>query len=76
MTMRELTEALGVAQRQVRFMLAEGFASAPAGGRAHAPCGEQHVNAVRGYYGLQELGFAPPSIRVLLQGRLSLWNLG
>ena len=33
MTMQELTETVGVAPRQVRYMIAEGFVPPPAGGR-------------------------------------------
>ena len=69
MTMQELTETVGVAPRQVRYMIAEGFVPPPAGGRAHASYGEEHVTAIRRYMRLRELGFTPASIRVLLQAR-------
>ena len=67
MTLRELTEVVGVAPRQVRYMIAEGFVPPPVGGRAHASYGEEHVEAIRRYMRLRGLGFTPASIRVLLQ---------
>ena len=69
MTLRELTQVVGVAPRQVRYMIAEGFVPPPAGGRAHASYGEEHVAAIRRYVRLRGLGFTPASIRVLLQAR-------
>lgn len=69
MTLRELTEVVDVAPRQVRYMIAEGFVPPPAGGRAHASYGEEHVEAIRRYMRLRGLGFTPASIRVLLQAR-------
>ena len=69
MTLRELTEVVGVAPRQVRYMIAEGFVPPPAGGRARASYGEEHVAAIRRYMRLRGLGFTPASIRVLLQAR-------
>ena len=67
MTLRELTEVVGVAPRQVRYMIAEGFVPPPVGGRAHASYGEEHVEAIRRYMHLRGLGFTPASIRVLLE---------
>ena len=67
MTLRELTERVGVAPRQVRYMIAEGFVPPPAGGRAHASYGEEHVVAIQRYMRLRGLGFTPASIRVLQQ---------
>lgn len=69
MTLRELTERVGVAPRQVRYMIAEGFVPAPAGGRARASYGEEHVVAIQRYMRLRGLGFTPASIRVLQQAR-------
>ena len=59
MTLRELTEVVGVAPRQVRYMIAEGFVPPPVGGRAHASYGEEHVEAIRRYMRLRGLGFTP-----------------
>ena len=47
MTLRKLTEVVGVAPRQVRYMIAEGFVPPPVGGRAHASYGEEHVAAIQ-----------------------------
>ena len=69
MTLRELTKKVGVAPRQVRYMIAEGFVPPPTGGRARASYGEDHVVAIQRYGRLRELGFTPASIRVLLQAR-------
>ena len=69
MTLRKLTEVVGVAPRQVRYMIAEGFLPPPVGGRAHASYGEEHVAAIQRYMRLRSLGFTPASIRVLLQAR-------
>ncbi len=69
MTLRELTEEIGVAPRQVRYMIAEGFVPPPSGGRTHASYGAEHVAAITRYLRLRELGFTPASIRVLLQAR-------
>ena len=69
MTLRELTEVVGVAPRQVRYMIAEGFVPPPDGGRANASYGEKHVEAIQRYMRLRDLGFTPASIRVLLDAR-------
>jgi DNA-binding transcriptional MerR regulator len=64
---RELTERTGVAERQIRYLIAEGFMPSPTGGRAHATYGEEHVAAIRRYTKLRELGFPPAAIKLLLQ---------
>ena len=69
MTLRELTEVVGVAPRQIRYMIAEGFVPPPDGGRANASYGETHVEAIQRYMRLRDLGFTPASIRVLLDAR-------
>lgn len=66
MTLRELAEVVGVAPRQVRYMIAERFVPPPDGGRANASYGEKHVEAIQRYMHLRGLGFTPASIRVLL----------
>ena len=67
MRMRELIERTGVVERQVRYLIAEGFVPAPRGGRANADYGEDHVEAIRRYGRLRDLGFPPAAIKLLLQ---------
>ena len=69
MHIRELTSLTGVSERQVRFLIAEGFVPAPSGGRAHAEYGEQHLLAINRYMRLKGLGFPPAAIKVLLEAR-------
>jgi DNA-binding transcriptional MerR regulator len=67
MNIRELTAQLGIADRQVRYLIAEGFVPPPRGGRANADYGEDHVEAIRRYTRLRDLGFPPAAIKLLLQ---------
>jgi DNA-binding transcriptional MerR regulator len=67
--MRELTRLTGIAERQVRYLIAEGFIPPPRGGRANAEYGEDHVTAIHRYMRLRELGFPPAAIKVLLQAK-------
>jgi len=69
MKMRELTRRARVTERQVRFLIAEGFIPAPRGGRANADYGDDHVVAIRRYTRLRELGFPPAAIKLLLEAR-------
>lgn len=69
MRMNELTGLTGIAERQVRYLIAEGFVPPPRGGRANADYGEDHVAAIRRYTRLRELGFPPAAIKLLLQAR-------
>ena len=69
MKLRELSERTGVAPRQVRYLIAEGFVSPPTGGRAHAYYGKEHVDAIQRYQRLKALGLSPAAIRVLLESR-------
>jgi len=69
MRMRELTRRTRVTERQVRYLIAEGFVPAPRGGRATAEYGDEHVAAIRRYSRLRELGFPPAAIKLLLQAR-------
>jgi MerR family transcriptional regulator, copper efflux regulator len=69
MRMSELTDLTGIAERQVRYLIAEGFIPPPRGGRANADYGEDHVAAIHRYSRLRELGFPPAAIKVLLQAR-------
>jgi MerR family copper efflux transcriptional regulator len=62
---RELASQTGTAERQIRYMIAEGFVPAPRGSRAQADYGEDHVAAVRRYLGLRALGLPPAAIKVL-----------
>jgi len=69
MRMRELTDLTGVAERQVRYLISEGFVPPPRGGRATADYGDDHVAAIRRYTRLRDLGFPPAAIKLLLQAR-------
>lgn len=66
MTLRELSKLTGTAERQIRYMIAEGFVPPPTGGRTYADYGEDHVTAVRRYNVLRQQGLPPQAIRVLL----------
>ena len=68
MNMRELGQLTGQPERQIRYMIAEGFVPPPRGGRAHAEYGDDHVAAIRRYTCLRQTGFTPQAIRVLLAG--------
>jgi len=67
MHIRELTAHTGVAERQIRYLIAEGFIPPPRGGRANADYGEDHVAAINRYARLRDLGFPPAAIKLLLQ---------
>ena len=69
MNIHALIEETGIAERQVRYLIAEGFVPPPAGGRANADYGEEHLAAIRRYTRLRELGFPPAAIKLLLQAR-------
>ena len=66
MRLRDLIERTGTAERQIRYLISEGFIPPPRGGRANADYGEDHVEAVTRYTRLKELGFPPAAIRLLL----------
>ena len=66
MNIRELSLLTGTPERQVRYMIAEGFVPPPSGGRAHADYGDDHVTAIRRYSVLRQQGLPPQAIRVLL----------
>jgi DNA-binding transcriptional MerR regulator len=66
---RELVARTGISERQVRYLIAEGFMPHPTGGRAMAEYGETHVEAVQRYMRLRELGFPPAAIRTLLESK-------
>jgi DNA-binding transcriptional MerR regulator len=69
MNIRELTALTGTPERQVRYLIAEGFMPAPRGGRSNAEYGDDHVAAIRRYTRLHELGFPPAAIKLLLESR-------
>jgi DNA-binding transcriptional MerR regulator len=69
MRMNELTDLTGIAERQVRYLIAEGFIPPPRGGRANADYGEDHVAAIQRYVRLRDLGFPPAAVKLLLQAR-------
>jgi MerR family copper efflux transcriptional regulator len=69
MNIHALIEETGIAERQVRYLIAEGFVPPPTGGRANAEYGEEHLAAIRRYTRLRELGFPPAAIKLLLQAR-------
>jgi MerR family copper efflux transcriptional regulator len=64
---RDLIRLTAIPERQVRYLIAEGFLPAPRGGRANADYGEDHVAAIRRYTRLRDLGFPPAAIKLLLQ---------
>lgn len=65
----ELVQATGVAPRQIRYLVAEGFVPPPRGGRTYATYGQDHVTAIVRYERLRGLGFPPAAIRLLLDAR-------
>lgn len=72
MNIRELAKLTGQAERQIRYMIAEGFVPPPEGGRAYADYGEDHVTAIRRYTVLRQQGLPPQAIRVLLASGMSV----
>src|ERR1700742_2909432 len=66
---RDLIRLTAIPERQVRYLIAEGFIPAPRGGRANADYGDDHVVAIRRYTRLRELGFPPAAIKLLLDAR-------
>lgn len=69
MHIRELVARTGISERQVRYLIAEGFMPPPTGGRATADYGETHVEAIQRYLSLRDLGFPPAAIRKLLEAK-------
>ena len=66
MNLRELTVLTGVVERQIRYLIAEGFVAPPRGGRAHADYGADHVAAIRRYMALRRTGMPPAAIKLLV----------
>ena len=69
MNIRELTEAARITERQVRYLISEGFMPPPEGGRANATYGETHLTAIHRYNRLRDLGFPPAAIKLMLEAR-------
>lgn len=69
MHIRELISRSGIAERQLRYLIAEGFVPPPRGGRSNADYGEDHVVAIQRYGRLRELGFPPAAIKLLLEAK-------
>ena len=69
MNMKELIARTGIAERQVRYLIAEGFLPPPRGGRSNADYGEDQVAGIRRYMRLRDLGFPPAAIKVLLEAK-------
>ena len=67
MNIRELAALTGAAERQIRYMISEGFVPPPRGGRANADYGDDHAAAIRRYLALREQGFPPSAIKVLVE---------
>jgi MerR family transcriptional regulator, copper efflux regulator len=65
---RELAAQTGVAERQIRYLIAEGFMPGPRGGRSNADYGDDHAAAIRRYTRLRDVGFPPAAIKLLLEG--------
>lgn len=72
MNIRELAKLTGTPERQIRYMIAEGFVPPPTGGRAYADYGDDHVAAIRRYLTLRQQGLTPQSIKVLLAGGMTV----
>ena len=67
MNIRDLTARTGLAERQVRYLIAEGLIPPPRGGRSNADYTEDHVAAITRYVRLRDLGFPPAAIKLLIQ---------
>ena len=67
MKIADLVERTGLPERQIRYLIAEGFMPAPRGGRANADYGDDHLIAIQRYTRLRDLGFPPAAIRLLLE---------
>jgi len=59
MHIRKLTAHTGVAERQVRYLIAEGFIPPPRGGRANAITAKITSRRIDRYARLRDLGFPP-----------------
>ena len=67
MTLMELADALGVAPRQIRFLIAEGILpAAQKTGRSADAYGDEHFRQAQRYFALHRMGMKPASIKVLM----------
>jgi DNA-binding transcriptional MerR regulator len=67
MTLAELADALGVAPRQIRFLIAEGILpAAQKTGRSADAYGDEHLARAQRYLALHRMGMKPGSIKVLM----------
>lgn len=69
MNIRELIAAAQITERQVRYLISEGFMPPPEGGRANANYGETHLAAIHRYNRLRDLGFPPAAIKLMLEAK-------
>ena len=65
MNIRDLAALTGSVERQIRYMIAEGFVPPPRGSRAQPDYGDAHVEAIRRYLAWRALGLPPAAIRIL-----------
>lgn len=65
MNISELAHQTGAAERQIRYMIAQGFVPPPRGSRSQPEYGDDHVAAIRRYLNLRGAGFPPAAIRLL-----------
>lgn len=68
MKIHELAARAGTVERQIRYMIAEGFVPPPRGPRSQPDYGSDHLAAVRRYLALRRLGLPPAAIKVLDAG--------
>jgi MerR family transcriptional regulator, copper efflux regulator len=66
---RELVALARITERQVRYLISEGFMPPPEGGRANANYGETHLTAIHRYNRLRDLGFPPAAIKLMLEAK-------
>ena len=65
MNINELATRSGAAERQIRYMIAEGIVPSPRGSRSQPDYGDDHVAAIQRYLAFRALGFPPAAIRLL-----------
>lgn len=69
MKLKDLIDATGTTERQVRYLISEGFVPSPRGGRSNADYGDDHVEAIQRYTRLRDLGFPPAAIKLMLDAK-------
>ena len=72
MKLAALAALTGLTERQIRFLISEGFVPPPTGGRAHADYGDDHTEAVTRYMRMKAIGFPPAAIRLLLDAKAGM----